>query len=82
MITTTTSRAWRAAAGLSRLLNRATGGHPSRTLCSRIALRWGWNCVFCRVVERALRDPSHCLDELEAREIIDLAIRHGAQRLK
>lgn len=71
---------WHAFAGLSRLLNRLMGGGKGKTLCHRVALRWGWNCRFCRVVSWVLNDKDHCLDELSAQEIHDLAKRRKPSR--
>lgn len=67
--------AWRFMADLSRLLNRASGGISGHTLCRRIAARYGYDCAFCRAVSFVLRDRDHCLLELDAREIVDLAKR-------
>ncbi|MBC7148987.1 MAG: hypothetical protein H5U22_06370 [Rhizobium sp.] len=57
-------------ADLSRLLSRLTGGAPNTTLCHRAAMRWGWDCLFCRAVAAVLHDRDHCLDELSAAEIV------------
>lgn len=64
-------------ANASRLLSRITGGAPNTTLCHRAAMRWGWDCLFCRVVSFALRDKIgvHCLDELSASEIVEMKQR-------
>jgi len=62
-------------AGLSRLLSRLTGGAPNTTLCHRAAMRWGWGCIFCRVIASVRRDRDHCLDELSASEIVVLKRR-------
>lgn len=66
---------WRFMADLSRAANRASGGTSGKTLCNRIAMRWGYDCLFCRAVSLVLRDPDHCLLELDAQEIVDLARR-------
>lgn len=50
---------------LSRAINWILGGEWPQTLCARIAHRWGANCVFCNLVGLILRDPEHCLRELE-----------------
>jgi hypothetical protein len=57
-------------ADLSRLLSRMTGGRAGTTLCHRIAMAWGWDCLFCRAVAAALRDRDHCLAELSAADIV------------
>lgn len=57
-------------ANLSRSLNRLLGGRPGTTLCHRAAMAWGWDCLFCRVIAKALNDKDHCLDELSAAEIV------------
>lgn len=66
---------WRLMAGLSRALSRATGGKPGHTLCRRVAVRYGYDCLFCRIIATMLQDRDHCLDELSAREIVELAKR-------
>lgn len=48
---------------LSRILSRLTGGRPGQTLCARIAARFGHDCIFCRLIGRALHDPDHCWRE-------------------
>jgi len=64
-------------ANASRLLSRLTGGTRGTTLCHRAAMRWGYDCVFCKLVSFALRDKIgvHCLDELTAVEIFALKRR-------
>lgn len=57
-------------ANASRMLSRLTGGRPGTTLCHRAAMRWGWDCLFCRAVAKVLRDRDHCLNELSAAEIV------------
>lgn len=57
-------------ANASRLLSRMTGGAENTTLCHRAAMRWGWDCIFCRAIAAVLRDRDHCLDELSAAEIV------------
>jgi len=49
---------------LSVLLNRLLGGEADESLCVRMASRWGSDCLPCRLVGLALRDPDHCADEL------------------
>jgi hypothetical protein len=49
---------------LSRLLNRLTGGTKGQTLCARVAASFGQRCMFCRLVGAALREPTHCADQL------------------
>jgi hypothetical protein len=44
----------------SRLINRLTGGDPDETLCSRMVRTYGHDCLFCRVIAKALREPDHC----------------------
>ena len=39
-------------ANASRLLSRMTGGAENTTLCHRAAMRWGWDCLFCRAEGR------------------------------
>ena len=56
-------------AGLSRLINRLRGGTPGKTLCWEEAMNRGYDCGFCRMVGRFLRQPTHCLEELSAAEI-------------
>lgn len=51
---------------LSLLLNRLTGGFCSQTLCARLAHAFGADCLACRMIGAALRDPGHCADELRA----------------
>lgn len=53
----------RLSGSLSRALNYWTGGERGQTLCARIAIRFGSDCLFCRVVGAVLNDPWHCLDE-------------------
>lgn len=60
----------RVLADFSRWANRMLGGEQGRTLCWRAAMRFGDRCLFCRVVGFVLRDPWHCYDELDARDII------------
>lgn len=55
----------------SRALNRALGGEPGRTLCHRIAMRWGDRCLFCQLIGIVLRDEWHCYDELSPADIIE-----------
>jgi len=62
-------------ANASRLLSRMTGGAENTTLCHRAAMRWGWDCIFCRAIAAVLRDRDHCLDELSAVEIVALKRR-------
>lgn len=62
-------------ANASRLLSRMTGGAENTTLCHRAAMRWGYDCVFCRIVGRIMRQPTHCLEECEAHEIVALKRR-------
>lgn len=50
---------------LSRLLNRAFGGRPGQTLCARVGGYYGPHCVFCRFIGWALKDPDHCVKELD-----------------
>jgi hypothetical protein len=49
---------------LSRLLNRLTGGMKGQTLCARVAAAFGQRCLFCRLVGMALREPTHCAEQL------------------
>lgn len=65
----------RVLADFSRWANRRLGGAENTTLCHRAAMRWGWDCVFCRVVGRIMRQPTHCLEECEAHEIVALKRR-------
>jgi hypothetical protein len=51
-------------ADFSRLLNRMTGGEPGKTLCWRMAMRFGHDCLFCRAVGFVLRERAHCREEL------------------
>lgn len=64
-------------ANASRLMSRLTGGRPGTTLCHRAAMRWGYECLFCRIVSWAIRDKIrvHCLDELTPAEIVALKRR-------
>lgn len=62
-------------ADASRLLSLLTGGARGTTLCHRAAMRWGWDCIFCRAIAAVLRDRDHCLDELSAGEIVALKRR-------
>lgn len=66
---------WRLMADASRLLNRVLGGRGGKSLCWSIAMRWGYDCAFCKLVGKILRQPTHCLEELTASEIIELAKR-------
>lgn len=50
---------------LSRLINRLTGGYAGQTLCARLALAWGHDCKFCKLIAAALREPDHCRTEAE-----------------
>jgi hypothetical protein len=45
-------------------LNSLFGGAPDETLCARWASSWHSDCLPCRLVGLALRDPDHCADEL------------------
>ena len=65
----------RVLADLSRLLSRISGGSAGSTLCKRAALRWGYDCAFCKLVGEILRQPTHCLEELEPHEIVALKKR-------
>lgn len=56
-------------ADFSRFLNIITGGKPGKTMCNRVAVRFGPDCLFCRVVGRVMRQPTHCLEELSGHEI-------------
>lgn len=58
-------------ADLSRLMNSAFGGPHGKTLCWRVAMRWGDDCLFCRSVGWLLREPWHCADELTAADIVE-----------
>lgn len=62
-------------ADASRVLSRLTGGRKGTTLCHRAAMRWGYDCVFCRAIAAVMRDRDHCLDELSAHEIVALKRR-------
>jgi hypothetical protein len=62
-------------ADTSRLLSRLTGGRKGTTLCHRAAMRWGYDCVFCKLVGFVLRQPTHCLEECEAHEIVAIKRR-------
>lgn len=57
-------------ATLSRVLCSLTGGPSGKTLCWRAAMRWGDDCLFCRLVAWALREPHHCANELTATDIV------------
>lgn len=48
----------------SMALNRISGGERGQYLCARIAVRWGANCKFCKLLGALLREPSHCADQL------------------
>lgn len=65
-------------ADLSRLICAATGGPSGKTLCWRAAMRWGDNCLFCRLVGWVMREPHHCADELTAADIV-ARIRKGTK---
>lgn len=65
----------RVLADASRLLSRITGGEAGTTLCKRAALRWGYDCWFCALVGKVLRQPTHCLEELDPHEIVALKKR-------
>lgn len=62
-------------ADVSRMLSRMTGGRRGESLCHRVAMRWGYDCLFCAAIGKLLRDRDHCLDELSAQEIVELAKR-------
>jgi hypothetical protein len=66
---------WRFMADLSRAANRASGGASGKTLCNRAARAWGYDCWFCAAIGCLLNDRDHCLLELDAQEIVDLAKR-------
>lgn len=40
-------------------------------------MRWGWDCLFCRIVSWAIRDKLgvHCLNELTPAEIVAIKRR-------
>jgi len=48
---------------LSRVVNRITGGARGQTLCARVAITFGADCLFCRVVAR-FTEPDHCAREI------------------
>lgn len=50
-------------ARLSVILNLATGG-ANEPLCARIARHHGVDCLFCRLVARALNEADHCARQL------------------
>ena len=52
-------------ADLSRFLNRMSGGEAGKTLCWRVARRWGVRCLFCVVIGAVLREHDHCQSELD-----------------
>lgn len=56
-------------ADFSRLLNIAFGGPRGKTLCWRVAMRWGDDCLFCRAVGGVMRERWHCADELSAEDV-------------
>jgi hypothetical protein len=60
----------RVLADFSRWANKVLGGEDGKTLCWRAAMRWGDDCLFCRVVSFVLREKHHCADELTAQDII------------
>lgn len=49
---------------ISRMLNRTFGGMPGQTLCARMGRKYGHNCLFCRLIGRAVREPDHCWHEM------------------
>lgn len=53
---------------LSRLVNRALGGHPGQSICARVGLRFGTDCLFCRWIGRLTGDPRHCFHEINGYE--------------
>lgn len=65
----------RVLADASRLLSRLSGGPAGSTVCKRAALRWGYDCAFCAFIGWVLRQPTHCLEELEAHEIVAMKKR-------
>lgn len=58
-------------ADLSRLLNRLTGGELGKTICWCVAMRWGSDCLFCKVIAAVMRERFHCRDELSARDFVE-----------
>jgi hypothetical protein len=65
----------RVLADASRILSRLSGGPAGSTVCKRAALRWGYDCLFCKIVAKVLRHDTHCLEELEVHEIVALKKR-------
>ncbi len=60
-------------ANFSRMACSVTGGPSGKTLCLRAAMRWGDDCLFCRLVGQVMGEPHHCADELSARDIYERA---------
>jgi len=52
----------------SRILNAMTGGVWPDTLCQRIAMRYGTECLFCKLIGLAVFDRRHCERELNGYE--------------
>lgn len=49
---------------ISLALNRLSGGKRGQTLCARVALVFGAECLFCKVIAAAT-EPGHCAAALE-----------------
>lgn len=52
-----------AIARLSIWVNERTGGRPGEYLCVRWTRTRGSDCLPCRVVAWALREPHHCIEQ-------------------
>lgn len=50
---------------VSAALNRLLGGREGWSLCAHWAETRGPDCLPCRIVAWALREPGHCAEELQ-----------------